>query len=465
MIINRITDIRYCGPSTDSKQKLLKVDTVYSLFVDRCKMTQHPSQGGAHHGSTASFAIFVPKGNLSLNALSTLTLRAGNATSRKLSQLDSHGLPPCGLQAAPRRSVTLPSKCLSSIITITMETSSGGQAPALPGVEDWRKTRTLRKTPCLSSTSRLRKSIESKTEAQRGRHYCQPMATTPSDDYDTFRSQFERPVCEELGVSRQDHSRSPLWESLPRDLTAPYEGTLHDSAPKLLSTPYELLPQVDGSHEKAPSPSHHYWPDRFIRDTPTKEAFLLANNSADGADPFASNGTRTIRMSQKYTTLRSVSHPTVWTVGGAAVTEGVASTSNGRGRRVTSGSSAPHYAAEFLRARSPTEDTLTHGRRLAVAMDINRAGPVVSPSSSPRSPPALDCGEGWQHVTWKNGRWERPAGKTPARLKSSAVKKMSTIPYKVLDAPALRDDFYCSLLAYSKTLQCLAVGLGIHVYL
>lgn len=35
----------------------------------------------------------------------------------------------------------------------------------------------------------------------------------------------------------------------------------------------------------------------------------------------------------------------------------------------------------------------------------------------------------------------------------------------VLDAPGLRDDFYCSLLAYSHTEQCLAVGLGSHVYL
>lgn len=37
--------------------------------------------------------------------------------------------------------------------------------------------------------------------------------------------------------------------------------------------------------------------------------------------------------------------------------------------------------------------------------------------------------------------------------------------HTVLDAPALRDDFYCSLLAYSYTSRCLAVGLGSHVYL
>lgn len=36
--------------------------------------------------------------------------------------------------------------------------------------------------------------------------------------------------------------------------------------------------------------------------------------------------------------------------------------------------------------------------------------------------------------------------------------------YTVLDAPALRDDYYCSLLAYSNTAKCLAVGLGTQVY-
>lgn len=35
----------------------------------------------------------------------------------------------------------------------------------------------------------------------------------------------------------------------------------------------------------------------------------------------------------------------------------------------------------------------------------------------------------------------------------------------VLDAPALRDDFYCSLLAYSVPAKALAVGLGNHVYM
>jgi WD40 repeat protein len=38
-------------------------------------------------------------------------------------------------------------------------------------------------------------------------------------------------------------------------------------------------------------------------------------------------------------------------------------------------------------------------------------------------------------------------------------------PFRILDAPFLRDDFYCSTLAYSTTSAVLAVGLGHEVYL
>ena len=42
---------------------------------------------------------------------------------------------------------------------------------------------------------------------------------------------------------------------------------------------------------------------------------------------------------------------------------------------------------------------------------------------------------------------------------------MPALPFRVLDAPRLRDDFYCSTLAYSDTCGTLAVGLGSRVYL
>jgi WD40 repeat protein len=54
----------------------------------------------------------------------------------------------------------------------------------------------------------------------------------------------------------------------------------------------------------------------------------------------------------------------------------------------------------------------------------------------------------------------------PAPKKSQNGRgSIPIIPFRVLDAPLLRDDFYCSLLAYSTTANCLAVGLGNHVHL
>lgn len=50
-------------------------------------------------------------------------------------------------------------------------------------------------------------------------------------------------------------------------------------------------------------------------------------------------------------------------------------------------------------------------------------------------------------------------------MRPRKTKEIPIIPFRVLDAPALRDDYYCSLLAYSPSVNCLAVGLGPHVYL
>lgn len=149
------------------------------------------------------------------------------------------------------------------------------------------------------------------------------------------------------------------------------------------------------------------------------------------------------------------------------MTEGVASTSNGRGGRVTSGSNAPHYAAEFLHRQSQNDETRTHGRRLAHAMDISQSGRVVEQISPPSSPisPSSSSPSNPTSVSWQDCTWKRPLDASPTKGKPTQPRKVPTIPYRVLDAPALRDDYYCSLLAYSFTLQCLAVGLGPHVYL
>ncbi|KAK2984333.1 hypothetical protein RJ640_009362 [Escallonia rubra] len=72
-----------------------------------------------------------------------------------------------------------------------------------------------------------------------------------------------------------------------------------------------------------------------------------------------------------------------------------------------------------------------------------------SGSSSPYSPSVLGEGSGLS--------WESPAPPKPPR-------KVPKTPHKVLDAPALQDDFYLSLVDWSSQ-NVLAVGLGTCVYL
>lgn len=53
----------------------------------------------------------------------------------------------------------------------------------------------------------------------------------------------------------------------------------------------------------------------------------------------------------------------------------------------------------------------------------------------------------------------------PTAAKRDNDRMVPSRPFRVLEAPLLRDDFYCSTLAYSSTSGILAVGLGHRVYL
>ena len=187
-------------------------------------------------------------------------------------------------------------------------------------------------------------------------------------------------------------------------------------------------------------------PDRFIPSrtaTPTKETLLLARPKARvdrpekpllSVDPFGPLPSRSLRTIERYATTRSPPTPsrpvgmigsrvhdaqsstaraasagTIWTVGGSVVTEGVASISNGRGGRVTSGTSATHYTADFLRKHSSSEEEVTHGQRLAIAMEIDQGAKMLEHSSpsSPRSPQGPSSGESGTTRVWNNGVWEQ----------------------------------------------------------
>lgn len=248
-------------------------------------------------------------------------------------------------------------------------------------------------------------------------------------------------------------------------------------------------------------------PDRFISSrprTPTKDNMVFAQTAAMPsplagyggqriveADPFAPPPRRSICMAEQHATLRgppvrtrevgraasrvdapsaaeqrAVSEGGIWHVGGSIVAEGITSTPNGRGGRVTSGTCAPHYTADFLRKTSATEEEVKHGRRLALAMDIDQGAKMLDHSSpSSTSPGSSSSPQSVGGRVWRDSAWEREGSLSPTKASEKKAKDIPVIPFRVLNAPALRDDYYCSLLAYSPTLSCLAVGLGPHVYL
>ena len=203
-------------------------------------------------------------------------------------------------------------------------------------------------------------------------------------------------------------------------------------------------------------------PDRFIpqrSSTSMRDALVLsrrvpklhglrsAANERHGlsSDPFGSAARRTLRMAEQYATVRhpaaqprtiglrssrvddsqsqdrrAASVGSIWTVGGTIVTEGVASVTNGRGGRITSGTNAPHYSADFLRRHSQSEEEITHSRRLAVAMDIDQNARILE-LSSPASTPSSSPSHTDEHLrrVWRDGAWQKDARNVKRKVTNS----------------------------------------------
>ncbi|GMG08023.1 unnamed protein product [Aspergillus oryzae var. brunneus] len=172
---------------------------------------------------------------------------------------------------------------------------------------------------------------------------------------------------------------------------------------------------------------------------------------------------------------RQVSNGAVWHVGGASTAVGRRSrtTSSRSGGPLTSGTAAPMYNASFLPSVESAEKQSKYESRVALALDIDPARtllnshhcwPLLESTPAPFSP----LYERFSPLVWKDNAWKKAEKNrwsiTPLPREDSA-RIVPTLPFRILDAPNLRDDFYCSTLAYSITSGILAVGLGHHVYL
>ncbi|KAK2627596.1 hypothetical protein QTJ16_003562 [Diplocarpon rosae] len=223
--------------------------------------------------------------------------------------------------------------------------------------------------------------------------------------------------------------------------------------PRVLTTDEKLLRHKDASPDafkprrRATSPIPN-----AIRHEPRRN--FSGNRSGSGSatvltfqrDPVATNGER------------QVSVGTIWRVGGLAPVSGV---SNGRGGLLGSGTNAPLYTTSFTAKPKAQEDKERHESRLAEALELDRVGRVFEfrdPSTSPlKSRPDEKrtlSGKAFK-TTWLGTEWVSGISDRKPQVIEEA---------RILDAPNLRDDFYCSVLAYSKTCHTLAVGLGSMLY-
>lgn len=119
------------------------------------------------------------------------------------------------------------------------------------------------------------------------------------------------------------------------------------------------------------------------------------------------------------------------------------------------------FTSQFLYGSAPADAQEVHEERLALAMDVNRQSRLFDM----RPPAVLSTVQSPEIPKWKDNTWFHDRMYTPRKSQNIARQAVPSLPFRVLEAPGLRDDFYCSALAYSPTINCLAVALGVKPYL
>ncbi|KAK7978418.1 WD domain-containing protein [Apiospora saccharicola] len=164
---------------------------------------------------------------------------------------------------------------------------------------------------------------------------------------------------------------------------------------------------------------------------------------------------------------RQVSAGSVWTIGGMPPSGGGMAVDTGRGLLLESGTNATLFRAPFASGRPKSSDeNERHEARLTQALDINRAQRVLAFDNFSTFPRCKKKAPGRHFIpklttTWTGTEWINEA------YPSNYLENMHSIPnepFRVLDATGLRDDYYCSVMAFCPNCDVIAVGLGNFVY-
>ncbi|UPL00550.1 hypothetical protein LCI18_011484 [Fusarium solani-melongenae] len=197
------------------------------------------------------------------------------------------------------------------------------------------------------------------------------------------------------------------------------------------------------------------------RDLSTEER--LTRNKQASADPFALRR-RALTPDQRFPF--RVDESVINRVGG--LVPSTIAVDDGQGHLLQRGTNARIFATPFQESLVNTSvEKEKHEGRVASALDLDRIRKVLDFCQSrpiPRSPivgRALDLEEGrtiWDGCKWSNKEQFNVPPRPPKK------RLLPAAPFRVLDAPNLKDDFYCSPLAYSPTSHTLVVCLSNLLY-
>ncbi|PTB70105.1 WD40 repeat-like protein [Trichoderma citrinoviride] len=203
--------------------------------------------------------------------------------------------------------------------------------------------------------------------------------------------------------------------------------------------------------------------------TPQRSPTRAPDNARMARVGHARSQVRSVVPSNSPSGARQPSQGNVWMVGGVA--PGTPEMDRNHRRNPRGVTPARLFTMSVGTMRPSRRDDLQfyHGR-VASALKIDRVRRVLeftcSRSTTPDSPiRAMPLLADLEHGSWAQSTDDDDLRAPLGDGNALPRRSLPTAPFRVLDAPDLRDDFYCSVLAYSPSCQKLAVGLGNVLYI
>ncbi|KAK6359248.1 hypothetical protein TWF696_000411 [Orbilia brochopaga] len=207
-------------------------------------------------------------------------------------------------------------------------------------------------------------------------------------------------------------------------------------------------------------------PDRFIPTAASIQSFRINPPSSRRSDDERQARRRSASPTphSRSSRSRSISAPRVGV--GSFTSYGVRR-GNGQSAIGTSDASANNHQGRgfVVNAMMNVDDTVLqeesemHEERLALALGVDLDGKVMSFEGTP-SPEKSPAVRGGSPLKTDFSVWNPNS----PQMQAAAANLKRRRNEMLLDAPGLRDDFYCTLLAYSPVSKVLAVALGSEIY-